>query len=106
MDAPDITSTQVPTDLRPLAAMGLLLERLERLPRSATAAQYRDVVTKIQELLRQATPGIALDALLAALPATAEVYENLQYAHAGLCRSHLDSALKAELAVKGLLEKY
>ena len=52
------TPLQVPTLLWPLAAVGTLLERLERLPRSAAPAQYRDVVLKVQKLLGEAEPGI------------------------------------------------
>lgn len=91
---------QVPPQLWPLAAVGTLLERLERLPRSAAPDQYRDVVLKVQKLLLEAEPGMAFDALLAALPATAELYENIHYAHSGLCRSPLDAALNAEQAAK------
>ena len=90
----------------PLAAVGTLLERLERLPRSAAPEQYRDVVLKVQKLLGEAEPGMALDALLAALPATAELYENLHYAHSGLCRSPLDAALSAELAAQAAWAKW
>jgi hypothetical protein len=105
MNTSEFITTQVSPALQPLAAMGLLLERLERLPRNATATQYRDVVIKIQSLLGAAAPGFALDALLGALPATAELYENLHYAQAGLCRSRQDAAVEAELAVRALLAK-
>ncbi len=83
--------------------MGMLLERLERLPRSATPTQYRDVVTKVQGLLAQVEPGIALDALLNALPATAELYENASYAQAGLCRSQQAAAFESERAVRQVM---
>jgi hypothetical protein len=82
--------------LQPLAAMAVLLERLERLPRKASAEQYREVAQRVAELLAQAEPGDALNALLSAAPATAEIYENQQYEHAGLVRSPLDAALAAE----------
>jgi hypothetical protein len=82
--------------LTELAAFAVLLERLERQPRKATAEQYRDVVCRMSGMLAEAEPGAPLDALLAAAPATAELYENLQYAHAGLCRSPLDAAMSAE----------
>jgi hypothetical protein len=93
------TESGFPTALRPLAAMAVLLERLERVtPRKASAEQYREVVQRVSEMLTEAEPGDALNALLAVAPATAEVYENLQYAHAGLVRSPLDAALAAEQA--------
>jgi len=86
----------LPAALQPLAAMAVLLERLERMPRQASAGQYREVAQRVAELLAQAEPGDALNALLSAAPATAEIYENLQYEHAGLVRSPLDAALAAE----------
>jgi hypothetical protein len=85
-----------PAALHDLAAMAILLERLERRPREASAEQYRDVVQRVSALLREAAPGDALNALLAVAPATAEIYENLQYAHAGLCLSPLERAMAAE----------
>lgn len=91
----------LPSSLRALAAMAALLERLDREPHrsgGASAAQYRAVVRQVSDLLAEAEPGPALDRLLAAAPATAELYENLQYAHAGLVRSPLEAALNAELA--------
>jgi hypothetical protein len=88
--------TTLPVALQPLAAMAVLLERLERMPRQASAEQYREVAQRVSELLAEAEPGDALSALLSAAPATAELYENLQYEHAGLVRSPLDAALAAE----------
>lgn len=104
-DTPATTNLRLPASLHVLAAMGALLERLERQPRQASAAQYRSVAQQVTQLLEQAEPGPALDALLAALPATAELYENLQYRHAGLCRSPLEAALNAELAASAALAK-
>jgi hypothetical protein len=99
------TPIRLPGRLQTLAAMALLLERLENQPRSASAAQYRGVVGQINTLLAAAEPGEALDALLKAAPATAELYENLIYAHAGLCRSPLEAALNAELAATAALKR-
>jgi len=99
------TTLRLPGRLQTLAAMALLLERLENQPRSASAAQYRGVVGQINTLLAAAEPGEALDALLKAAPATAELYENLIYAHAGLCRSPLEAALNAELAATAALKR-
>jgi hypothetical protein len=39
---------------------------------------------------------LALAALLDTHPAAAELYENVNYQHAGLCRSALDASLDAE----------
>lgn len=99
------TPLRLPSRLHALAAMASLLERLEHKPSSASAEQYRGVVHQINTLLGEAEPGIALDALLASAPATAELYENIQYAYAGLCRSPLEVASSAELAAKAALAK-
>jgi hypothetical protein len=99
------TSDQTfPAALHELAAMAVLLERLERLPRKASAEQYRRVVQRVTRLLNEAEPGNALNALLAVAPATAEIYENLQYAHAGLCRSPIDRAMAAEQAATAAID--
>ena len=95
----------VPAPLQALAAMAVLLERLERTPRKATAEQYRGVVRTVAGLLAEAEPGDALNALLALAPATAEIYENQQYAHAGLVRSPLDAALAAEQAAVAVIAR-
>lgn len=99
------TPLKAPPTLLSLRSMGVLLERLERLPRGAAASQYRDVALKVQRLLGEAEPGDELSALLQALPATAELYENMNYAHAGLCRSPLDAALEGELAARAAIAK-
>ena len=81
----------------------MLARMLERLDRSAVAVdpqQYRGVVEHLADVLRTAPHDAALEAVLEASPATAELYENLQYQHAGLCRSPLEPALNAELAAR------
>lgn len=85
----------------------LLARMLERLDRSAVAVdpqQYRGVVEALSEVLRTVPDDAALQAVLQASPATAELYENLQYQHAGLCRSPLESALNAELAARAAID--
>lgn len=95
----------LPAALQNLAAMAVLLERLERNPRQASAEQYRHVVQRVAALLAEAEPGDALNALLAVAPATAELYENQHYAHAGLVRSPLDVALAAEQAATAAIAR-
>ena len=97
------TRRTLPPRLHSLAAMASLLERLEGQPRQASAAQYRAVARQVSALLTQAEPDEFLDALLAAAPATAALYENLRYAHAGLCRAPLQAALDAELSATALI---
>lgn len=100
------TRRTLPAALRDLAAMASLLERLELNPHgSASADQYRGVALRVRGLLADAPPGPMLDMLLAAAPATAALYENLQYAHAGLVRAPLEAALNAELAAAAAIAK-
>ena len=85
----------------------MLARMLERLDRSAEAVdpqQYRGVVNHLSDVLRNAPYDAALEAVLSASPATAQLYENLQYEHAGLCRSPLDQALNAELAARAAID--
>lgn len=95
----------IPAAWRPLLATALLLERLDRMPRAASAAQYRSVAQRASTLLEQAQPGPVLNQLLQAFPSLAELWENRHYGTSGLCRSPLEPALKAELATAALLEK-
>jgi hypothetical protein len=94
-----------PAALHNLAAMAVLLERLERNPRQASAEQYRDVVRQVTHLLEEAEPGDALNALLGVAPATAEIYENLRYAQAGLVLAPLERATAAEQAAAAAIER-
>lgn len=96
---------EVPPALRPLAATALLLEKLDRTPRQASAEQYRHVVRRAQALLSEAEPGPVLDQLLDAFPALAEVWENRHYETSGLCRSPLEAATSAELQAAALLKR-
>jgi len=42
--------------------------------------------------------------VLEAFPAAAQLYENLNYQHAGLCRSPMDASLAAELAARAAID--
>lgn len=93
---PDLTVT------RTLVA---LLERLENSAISVGADQYRSVVTHLVDELAAVQPNDALKSLLDAHPAAAQVYENLNYEYAGLCRSPLDFSLSAELQAKEVIRR-
>ena len=85
----------------------LLAQVFERLDRSAAAvdgAQYRDVALRLAREIEQTRDADAVQALLSASPAAAELYENMHYAHAGLCRSPLDNALAAERMARSAIE--
>lgn len=99
------STIRIPARLQALAATAMLLERLERAPRSASADQYQRLVRQLDTLLAEAEDEPALLSLVDRLPALAELHENRHYAAAGLCRSPLDAAVDAERATHSLLTR-
>lgn len=95
----------VPHDLLSLVRLAQLLEHLDRQGRAADPHQYRLLADKLAGELTTHQGHPALDGLLDHLPAASAVYENLQYAHAGLCRAPLELSLSSELAVRELLAR-
>lgn len=95
----------VAAQLQTVAALAQLLERLDRSAERVDAGQYRGVAQRLGELLAQATPGPLLDRLLNAFPSAAEVYENLRYEHAGLCRTPLETALNTEMQARAAIDR-
>jgi len=95
----------VPVELLPFARLAQLLQALDGQDAAADPHQYRLLVQKIAAELQAHQGHEALPALLDHFPASAEIYENLQYAHAGLCRAPLALSLNSELAARGLLER-
>lgn len=92
------------TNLTTLHVLAALLERLENSAIPVAAEQYRSVVLHlVGEFNEVSAPG--LGALLDAHPAAAQVYENVNYANAGLCRSSLEISLAAELQAKTAIER-
>lgn len=91
---PNLTTTHV------LAA---LLERLENSPVPGGAEQYRSVVIHLVNEFNQVQTDSGLGALLDAHPAAAQLYENVNYAYAGLCRSSLEASLAAEALAKSVI---
>lgn len=88
-----------------LALLAHVLERLDRSTQSVDAQQYRSVVNHLASELAVAAPDAALEAVLRACPSAAELYENLNYQHAGLCRAALDPAMAAEAAARAAIDK-
>jgi len=93
------------TDLTVTHVLAELLERLERSAVPVGAEQYRSVVLHLVNELGDVEPGTALGALLDTHPAAAELYENVNYQYAGLCRSALDASLAAERQAKEALSR-
>lgn len=99
------TRIDVPARLAGLFALSRLLDRLERSPKAADPDQYKTLVARIADEFERVRMDETLGTLLQWLPAAAELYENLNYAHAGLCRSPLKPALESEIAMRDLLAR-
>ncbi len=93
----------VPAELLSLVRLAQLLEAVEH--RSVDPHQYRLLAEKLGAELHAQQGHPAMAGLLDHFPATAEIYENLQYGHAGLCRAPLEMSLGSELAVRDLLSR-
>lgn len=102
---PSVVRLTVPNELLAFARLASLLQALDGQGGAADPHQYRLLVEKISAELRAHQGHDALPALLDHFPASAEIYENLQYAHAGLCRAPLEVSLTSELAARNLLER-
>ena len=98
---------QTPTNARFANAeiLSNLLERLERSEVPVDAGQYRSVVLHLVHEFGDVQPGPELGTLLDSHPAAAELYENLNYEYAGLCRSSLDVSLAAEKQARAAIDK-
>jgi hypothetical protein len=92
-------------DLSVTFLLAQLLQRLERSTDPIGPEQYRSVVLHLVDELDDAPSDGSLAPLLDAFPAAAELYENLNYRHAGLCRSPLSAALDAELRAREVIER-
>ena len=86
-----------------LALLARILERLEHSTAAVDPEQYRSVVKHLASELAAAPQDAGLQAVLQACPAAAELYENLNYQHAGLCRTSLDASLAAEAAARAAI---
>jgi hypothetical protein len=92
-------------DLTVTHVLAELLERLERSAQPVGPEQYRSVAARLADALGEVKPGTELGALLDSHPAAAELYENINYQYAGLCRSPLDPALAAEQQARLAIER-
>lgn len=87
---------QAPTQTTAILAQ--LLERLDASRVPVDAHQYRTVAERLAQTLANAE--VDWSPLLAQSPAATEIYENLHYAEAGLCRSSLEAATAAEMVAR------
>lgn len=114
MTKPDATLPSDPTpaggparaDVAAAVSLAHLLQRIDTAPAgTVSAGQYQALAQQLARALQALPPGPVLERLLQHLPVAAEVYENLHYAHAGLCRAPLEPALHAELGTRALIER-
>ena len=88
------------TSLTVTHVLAQLLERLEHSQVPVDPVQYRSIVTHLVSEFAEVSPGEGLRTLLDNHPAASQVYENVNYAAAGLCRSPLEISLAAERLAK------
>src|SRR5215207_860020 len=103
MTAPRLESLQ--TRIETVIALSRLLERVEASPVPIGADQYQALIRQLKAALAAPMPQPALEAILAAHPASAEVYENLHYDAAGLSRSPLDRSVETEMLAAQAIER-
>ena len=96
---------RIPERLRVVVTLAQLLERLETTVQPAGADQYQSVVQHLVDELGRLATDDALDMVLGSFPATAELYENLHYHQAGLCRSPLELSLNSEVLARVALDR-
>jgi hypothetical protein len=103
MDTTHTTSSRPP--LENVRILSDLLEKLEHSEVPVDAGQYRSVVLHLVHEFGDAGAGGELGQVLDSHPAAAELYENLYYEYAGLCRSSLDASLAAERQARDAIAK-
>jgi len=87
----------VKSRLENVIALARLLERIETSAVAFNADQYQALVRQLQIALAQELPQDALQAVLGAHPAAAELYENAHYSESGLSRSSLERSVGSEM---------
>ena len=98
------TRIEIPPRLLTLFTLAQLLERSDR-SSTVDATQYQSIVNKLIVELKRIEPDETLKRLMDVFPSLSELYENLNYDAAGLCRSNLEAAIEAEAAARAALAK-
>ncbi|MEZ5651959.1 MAG: hypothetical protein R3E87_15595 [Burkholderiaceae bacterium] len=92
-------------DLQSAAVLAVALEKLDTARQPPDPAQYKLLAERLAAQLRRLAGHPQLATLLARFPAAADVYENLQYEHAGLCLHALEAAMPAEAQARAMFER-
>ena len=103
MTAPQLETLR--NRLETVIALARLLDRVETSSVAVGADQYRALVRQLTVALSQEIPDDALQAVLGAHPAAAEVYENMHYAQSGLSRSSLERSVESEKLARQVLAR-
>ncbi len=96
---------QLPERLRVVVTLAGLLEKIEADPRAGGADQYRSIVRHLVDELGRLETDTALEWVLGVFPATSDLYENLRYQQAGLCRTPLELSLNSELEARAVIDR-
>ena len=99
------TRIDVPARLTVLLTLAQLLERLEYSSKPIHAEQYRSVVQHLVKELGSVDHDDTFRQLLNAFPAMSQLYENMYYDKAGLCRSPLSASLDAEAQARAAIAR-
>ena len=91
--------------LENVIALARVLDRVETSPVVMNADQYQALVRQLKLALAQELPHDALQAVLGAHPAAAELYENEHYAQSGLSRSSLERSVSSEMLATQAIER-
>ena len=95
----------VKSRLENVIALARLLERVEANGVAVGADQYQALVRQVKLALDDDLPEPALQAVLGAYPAAAELYENMHYQLSGLSRSSLERSVSSEMLASQLLAR-
>jgi hypothetical protein len=99
------TSLRIPAHLTVAFTLSRLLQRLELSCDAVDAHQYRAVARRLAEELSVLPMDESLSVILKVHPSAGELYENLHYAQAGLCRAPLEVAVQTEQETRELLAR-
>lgn len=94
-----------PEAIQDVVRLASALMTMEGSGKPFDAGQYLRLVEQLTATLKLAPAGDALETVLRVFPATATVYENLRYEHAGLCRSPLKRNLDSERQAVELVKR-
>ncbi|MGZ5204161.1 MAG: hypothetical protein ACXWIZ_04550 [Caldimonas sp.] len=103
MSAPRLEPLQ--TRIETVIALSRLFERVESSGVKIGADQYQALVRQLKTALSSPLPEPALQAILGAHPASAEIYENMHYDVSGLSRSSLERSVATEMLATQALDR-